>query len=133
MSKLWDRLPVVVPVPDTGQYELYAPWRFYWAERNFDLLAGFRFEASIPAIAWQLTTTPFDPRVLPGACGHDALYRATVDRQGLDQKTADEFIRAACLECGLPDRKARRIYWALRALGRSSWTNYTSAPLDNRD
>ena len=131
---LWDVSPRVVPFwkaressthqwtfGDRAQYELLEPWRFYVDGKSLDAPVGFRFEASIPALAWLLASTPFDPRVIAGACGHDALYRNAIPRQGITQAQADQFLRAACLYCGLPSRKARRIYWGVYVFGRFSW------------
>lgn len=80
--------------------------------------AGFWFNgASIPAPFWQLTFSPFDPRIIEAAAIHDWLYTAKI----VPREVADSELKHRIQRAGWLRREA--IYKAVELFGGMSWTD----------
>ena len=79
---------------------------------------GFWYNgASIPAAFWQLTFTPFDPRIIEAACIHDWLYTCRSVEREIADKTLVFYMRKS------PSVKIRSwlVGAAVRTFGNFAW------------
>lgn len=85
---------------------------------SFWVPAGFWYNgASIPAAFWQVTFSPFDPRIIEAACIHDYLYTA----RNLSREHADETLFAYIVRAGGGTVRAKMVKAAVRAFGGFAW------------
>jgi hypothetical protein len=116
--------PILIPIPEENLYEFAEPYDFqFLAGKEKRLVqitipAGFRYDgASIPPLAWQLTYTPFHPKMMLPAGVHDYFYRMPI----IDRATADSLLYSMLLDNGVSKEKAEIMYRAVRFGGRGSW------------
>jgi hypothetical protein len=81
--------------------------------------------ASIPAIAWQIIGTPFNPRFMIASVFHDWLYHT----HQVPRAAADKLHYDILKEDGVIEWKAAAMNYAVRRFGEPYWANKTS---DNR-
>ena len=92
------RAPVLRPAYNS----LYKSWGFELVEDYaFSIVgggiltvpAGFLYDgASIPAAFWQLTFSPYDPRILAGALVHDWLYTSNQVQRNIADATLEKYL-----------------------------------------
>lgn len=75
--------------------------------------------ASIPAPAWQLTYTPFNPDVMLPALIHDWIYY----NHQIGQADCDDLFYALLRENGVSQLKASAMWGAVRTAGGFFWDN----------
>jgi len=76
--------------------------------------------ASIPAAAWQLIGTPFNPRFMFAAVFHDWLYHVHVID---DRKAVDELFCKLLVQWDVGKTKAWMMLQAVRLAGEAYWGN----------
>lgn len=108
---------IVRPLPALGLYELVEPLPY----QGGVVPAGFQFDgASFPRLTWTIIGyTPFHPKVMRGAGGHDYDYRV---RTGV-RRVADEWFRETIIEDGVPEADADRMFAAVRQFGVLTWAD----------
>jgi hypothetical protein len=74
--------------------------------------------ASIPRALWSVTGAPFDGDYRDAAVFHDAAYKR---RDPRGRKAADQMFYAAMRASGVGAFRARKMYLAVRWLGRGAW------------
>lgn len=106
---------IVRPLPPRALYELVEPLPY----QGGVVPAGFQFDgASLPRLTWTVTGyTPFHPKLMRGAGGHDYEYRM---RTGV-RRVADEWFRETIIEDGVPEDDADRMFAAVRQFGCLVW------------
>lgn len=75
--------------------------------------------ASVPAIAWQLIGTPFNPRFMLPAVFHDWLYHT----QQVTRDQADELLHQLLIKNRIGKTKAWLMWKAVEAAGEAYWGN----------
>lgn len=107
---------------------------YYPTKRGFDLLEDFVFVAanrkqycvpkhywydgaSIPALMWQVTYSPFDPIVLPAAAAHDWFYTS----KQVSRDVADRTLEKMLLKNKASKIKASMILKGVEMFGGSHW------------
>ena len=103
--------------PDAPGFELVQDYGFTVAGGGaFTVPAGFWYNgASIPAAFWQVTFSPFDPRILAPALVHDWLYTS----KQVPRKVADETL--AMLIAETSPARAQIVRAAVRSFGGFVW------------
>lgn len=112
--------PKLQPSALTNKYEL--TWDFEIQVDGVDIVVPkyFRYDgATIPAVAWQITFTPFHPDIMMPALVHDWLfYNHQVDRE-----QADDLLYQLLRQNGVDNLRANMIWGAVRAGGHFFWDN----------
>ncbi|WP_394209229.1 DUF1353 domain-containing protein [Enterovibrio calviensis] len=112
--------PKLQPSALVNKYEL--TWDFEIEADGVDIVVPkyFRYDgATIPAIAWQITFTPFHPDVMMPALVHDWLfYNHQVDRE-----QADDILFTLLRQNGVDNLRANMIWGAVRTAGGLFWDN----------
>jgi len=116
--------PKLTPRPKENLYELIEEYSYKCTVDGETLLitipAGFIYNgASIPAIGWLVTYTPFHPDVMVPALIHDYLYGD--HSLGIDRYTADSILYQMLVENGVKEITAEIMYQAVRAAGSAFW------------
>jgi hypothetical protein len=112
--------PNVQPAPEAGRrlYRLVEDYSTIWNGRVIRIPAGFLFDgASIPALAWMLTYTPFHPYIVTAALIHDWIYITHI----LSRKEADELFKDTALLHHANKIKVEAMYRVLRIAGGMAW------------
>jgi hypothetical protein len=78
--------------------------------------------ASIPAVAWQIIGTPFNPRFMIASVFHDWLYHT----HQVPRPAADKLHYDLLVEDGVAPWKASAMNFAVRRFGESYWANKTA-------
>ena len=121
-----DKRIFVMPSPEFDLYQLTEPFHFAIRGKHFTIPRGFMADgASIPAILQPWSYTPFHPKVLRAAFGHDFQYRGHL----VDRKVADIKFREMCLEDGVPEVVAQKMYKVVRKFGEAAWIDSPRKPL----
>ncbi len=81
--------------------------------------------ASIPAAFWQVTYSPYDPRILPGALVHDWLYTSKHVQRNIADATLKKYID----EFNGGSLKSDVIKLAVNLVGSFAWED---SPTDRR-
>jgi hypothetical protein len=106
--------PHFVSVPETGEYELLAPFDC----GEVVVPAGFRTNgASIPRVLWPFLGSPFGPDVIGAAFEHDYAYRFGVP----SQREADRRFLATLRRDGIGQARSRLMWLGVRAFGWLYW------------
>jgi hypothetical protein len=112
--------PVRNVVTGEWEYELLDDHAVDFDDAHIVVPRYFSYDgASIPAFAWRLVYTPFDPKVMRAALVHDWLY----SNHQVRRKVADKAFRHLLRQSGVPDDKARVMYEAVRLAGDAYWDN----------
>jgi hypothetical protein len=105
--------------PGRPGYEVRHDAEFMLTDGNkVTVPAGFWYNgASIPSAFWQVTFTPFDPRIIDAACIHDFLYTARTSPREVADQTLVVYLRQS------PDVHVRSwlVGAAVRAFGWAAW------------
>lgn len=114
--------PKLKPVPWKDRYGLIGEYSFTCNVDGKDVTTvvpkDFLYDgASIPAIGWVATFTPFHPRVMAPALVHDYRY---AHRLG-DRKGADSIFHHMLIENGVDKATAEIMFQAVRIGGGSHW------------
>ena len=119
------QMPLLTPAkcsvyPKKPGFDLCEDYLFWCDIGQLVVPKGFWFDgASIPALFWQITFSPFDPRVLTGALVHDWLYTSKqTSREGAD-KTLSKYL----LYGGAGSFRTGVVEKAVRLCGESSWVD----------
>jgi len=115
------------PLLSPGRCRFYPGKKGYYLEGDYTfqshgggvhtIPAGFWFNgASIPALFWQLTFSPFDPDIMPHALAHDWAYSSHV----VDRWTADETLWRGLRKDGYAI-KAKVVGAAVKTAGSMFW------------
>lgn len=112
--------PTLKPIPTENRYELIRDYDLVIDDIEVVIPKSFRYDgASIPAAAWQLTYSPFNPDVMLPALIHDWLfYTHQVNRD----KTDDIFFKLLRRN-GVDYLKASAMWGAVRVGGGLFWDN----------
>ena len=93
------KAPILKPArclyyPDSAGFELVEDYAFQIVGGGFlTVPAGFWYNgASIPAAFWQITFSPFDPRILAGALVHDWLYTSKQVQKNIADATLEKYL-----------------------------------------
>lgn len=79
---------------------------------------GFWYNgASVPPLFWQITFTPFDPRIIEAACIHDWLYTARC----VERSIADQTLFAYLNRNGGGWLRPKLVRAAVRVCGSFAW------------
>jgi hypothetical protein len=117
----------LVPQPNLDHYELTRHFNVSCPPKfgEFWIPAGFHCDgASIPALAWQMTYSPFAPDVMRAAVVHDWLYHAHEDDDGDDRRRhADDVFYEILTQDGVSKLKREVMWAAVRNFGGSYWEN----------
>lgn len=114
--------PKLRPRPGEDSYELIEEYVYKCTIDN-DLIeitvpAGFIYDgASVPAIGWIATYTPFHPDVMLPALVHDYIYT----EHPVDRFTADSIFWQMLIDNGVKRLTADVMHTAVRAGGSGSW------------
>jgi hypothetical protein len=116
--------PKLQPRPDKNLYELIEDYTYACTvddvKISITVPVGFEYDgASIPAIGWVATYTPFHPDVMCAALVHDFLYDGNT--LGVDRYTADSILYQLLVENGVREQVAEIMYQAVRIGGGSHW------------
>ena len=105
--------------PGQPGYELTNDFSFIVASGSARTIpAGFWFNgASIPAAFWQITFSPFDPRIIDGALIHDWLYTS----KQVPRKVADNTFAAFLLANSHAGIRTEVVRYAVRMFGGLAW------------
>lgn len=120
------RVVAITPVASTEWYVVDRDYAFIWDGVKTIVSRRFLFNgASIPCFAWQITTTPYSPRIIRAALVHDFLYAThrTGDGNTISRRKADMIFREICIADGIGKVKCWIMYWALRIGGCFAWRN----------
>ena len=115
--------PIIKPRPDLihddgPRYELVE--NYFIPGYECGVPKGFIFDgASIPAIAWHITYTPFHPLVIAPALYHDWPYVA----HNISRDKADSIFLELLLENGVPKLTAKKMHFAVEKFGGMFWGN----------
>jgi hypothetical protein len=122
ISLYWAKEPVctVHPKAEDDRLELMEDWNFEIITKRsvhrLTILAGFRFEGSVPRVFWRIIT-PTDPAAWAAFLTHDYAYQLCKAKL-MKREDADE-----CLFLALKDRynwfTVRSVYYAVRVGGGS--------------
>lgn len=108
----------VVPLGYEDRYIVLDDYQVVYGNLRIVVPNYFRFDgASIPSIGWQLTYTPFHPKVLVAACVHDWLYT----NHQVGRAMADKIFYDLLIMNGANAIKAKLMYCAVRIFGGSHW------------
>lgn len=116
-----------VPLLYPGKCSFYPREKGYYLAEDYSFLAcgggvhtipaGFWFNgASIPAVFWQLTFSPFDPDIMPHALPHDWNYCSHIVARDVADDTLWENLR----DIGYPV-KSRLVGAAVKTAGGLFW------------
>lgn len=116
--------PKLTPRPEKNLYELIEPYTYICTvddnRLEITVPTGFLYNgASIPAIGWVATYTPFHPDVVAAALIHDWLYGP--NELGIDRYTADSIFYQLLIENGVREMTAEIMYNAVRIGGSGYW------------
>lgn len=114
--------PILRPRPGKNLYELVEEYGYACTINNerieISAPAGFLFDgASIPAIGWVLTYTPFHPDVIGPAVIHDRGY----ETHEVDRLTMDSILYQMLIDNRVEKVIAEIMYAAVRGGGLKSW------------
>ncbi len=117
---------MVIPVtrPDANKleeaYEVAADLSWKKGSKTLRVPKFFQYDgASVPAIAWQLIGTPFNPRFMLASLFHDWLYHTHL----VKQPVADRFFYELLIANGVGKAKAWLMRSAVEAAGSAYWDN----------
>lgn len=119
-------LPKLIPNPQNNHYLLYEDLLVTVQSQQLWIPSGFHYDgASIPAVAWPFTYTPFAPDVMRAALVHDWLYHAHEDTPAESElrEAADEILFQLLLADTAGTGKAKLIWMAVRSFGGIAWRN----------
>ena len=107
------REPVISPAADGSRYVLCRDMDYF----GVVIPAGFEFDgARIPRFFWRCAT-PFEPRLIRAACGHDYMYVNAI----WTKADADRLFREALIIDGVPRWLAGIMHKAVRFGGRGAY------------
>lgn len=110
--------PVLSPVPRQDLYALLEDYRAVYGDIEILVPEYFVFDgASIPALGWLPTYTPFHPDVMAAAIVHDWLY---LNHQ-VDRKMADDIFYDRLIQNGAGSVKSKLMFQAVRLAGGPHW------------
>jgi len=110
--------PNLSPVPEHNLYCLLDDYEFKYNDIKIVVPEYYMFNgASIPAIAWQITFTPFHPDVIAPALIHDWCYT----NEQVDRETADKIFYDMLILNNADKIKAKAMHKAVRTFGASSY------------
>lgn len=118
--------PKLVPNPGNNHYVLYEDLPVDVLGQRIWIPSGFHYDgASIPAVAWPVTYTPFAPDVMRAALVHDWLYHAHEDsaEDSEHRATADEILFQLLIADTVSTGKAKLMWMAVRSFGGVAWRN----------
>lgn len=102
------------------EYELIEDFSINILNEEINIPKFFSYDgATIPWLAWKITYTPFDPKVMIPAVVHDWLY----SNHQTNRKKADQIFEQLLIENQVPIKLARMMYLALRIGAGSHWEN----------
>lgn len=112
--------PSLIPVPDKNKYELTRDYEIEVEGIEIVVPKHFKYDgASIPAVAWQLTFSPFHPDVMLPSLIHDWLfYNHQVDRE-----MTDKILYRLLIDNGVNYLRANTMWAAVRVGGALFWEN----------
>lgn len=112
--------PTLIPVPHTEKYEVVRDFEVQVENITVVVPRFFRYDgASIPAPAWQIIHSPFNPLVMGPALVHDWLYY----NHQVDRETADDIFEALLRQNGVESGKRFVMWAAVRTAGNLYWDN----------
>lgn len=115
--------PILKPLPLDNLYELMEDYEINILSHKIVVPKSFKYDgASIPAAAWQMTYSPFDPDVMLPALVHDWLFF----NHQMDQVTTDEIFYLMLKENGVNNAKATMMWAAVSTVGQLFWDNDTN-------
>lgn len=102
------------------EYELVQDFEIMYRDETITVPKYFSYDgASIPAVAWQATYSPFDPVVMGPALVHDWLY----SNHQVSRSDADKLFRKLLESNRVPKPKVRAMYYAVDLAGGAYWEN----------
>ena len=110
----------VIPVHEKELYEVAEDFHVSVDGVDIWVPRGFQYDgASIPAFAWQVVYTPFNPKVMIPAVAHDWQYHS----HQVDREKADELFYILLKQQGVSESKSWTMYQAVRIAGELYWPN----------
>jgi len=107
-------------VPNQEKYEITRDFEMEVNGTSIVVPRFFRYDgASIPAIAWQIIHTPFNPQVMGPAVIHDWLYY----NHQTERKLADDILADLLSENGIASGTKYAMWAAVRTAGDLYWDN----------
>ncbi len=112
--------PTLTPHSQENKYELVRDYEIEVEGVKIVVPKFFRYDgASIPAVAWQLTFSPFHPDVMLPSLIHDWLFYNHQE----DQDTTDDIFYRLLRDNGVNYLKASTMWAAVRTGGKLFWDN----------
>jgi len=114
--------PKLTPRPLENLYELLEDYTYICTidGKRIEIAVPARFlynGASIPAVGWIITYTPFHPDVMAPALVHDYLYINHV----VDREAADSILYQMLIDNGVTRTTAEIMFQAVRVGGSGYW------------
>lgn len=112
--------PRLMPTPQLAEYTLLKDFTITVNNETITIPNGLQYDgASIPAIAWTITYTPFHPMVMCPAICHDWLYA----NHQVEREVADKIFHQLLLDNGVGSKTAYLMYLGVRAGGGNAYKN----------
>ncbi|WP_064603712.1 DUF1353 domain-containing protein [Photobacterium sp. J15] len=112
--------PSLTPHANENKYELVRDYEILVEGVEIVVPKFFRYDgASIPALAWQATYSPFHPDVMLPSMIHDWLYY----NHQVEQEQSDDIFYRLLRDNGVNYLKASMMWGAVRTAGGLFWDN----------
>ena len=112
--------PSLKPHPRENKYQLTRDYELVVREANIVIPRTFVYDgASIPALAWQYTFSPFHPDVMLPSLVHDWMYYNHQE----ERETTDDIFFELLRDGGVSHFKATAMWGAVRVGGELFWEN----------
>ncbi|WP_137937580.1 DUF1353 domain-containing protein [Chitinivorax sp. B] len=117
--------PQLSPWPEAEHYRLLADYEIDTPFGLVNIPSHFHYDgASVPALAWQVTYTPFHPDVMAPALVHDWLYYTHhIAGHAISRDNADDTLEDLLRRNGVGSAKRRMMIAAVKLAGGAVWDN----------
>lgn len=115
------KYPLLQPCPEHNRYTVMGTYMLALNRIGIAISEGFETDgASIPRALWSVVGSPFDPRFMTAALGHDFMYQHHKILR-LQRSEVDALFKETLIRDGVGKVKAFRFWLAVRLFGWWYW------------